>query len=78
MNTGTDDLLISDIESSCGCTAAITDSKVVPPNSSTKLRTTFDTKGRIGMNTKFIIIHTNDPATPARQLTLMGRVLPKD
>jgi hypothetical protein len=77
MNTGTDDLIINDVESSCGCTSAMTDSKVIPPNSSTKLRTVFDTKGRIGMNTKFIIIHSNDPSGPARQLTMMGRVVPK-
>jgi hypothetical protein len=78
MNTGTDDLLINDVESSCGCTSAITDSKVIAPNSSTKLRTVFNTTGRLGMNTKFIIIHSNDPSTPARQLTLMGRVVAKD
>jgi hypothetical protein len=78
MNTGTEDLIINEVESSCGCTSAITDSKVIAPNSSTKLRTVFDTKGRIGMNTKFIIIHSNDPSTPSRQLTLMGRVVAKD
>jgi hypothetical protein len=78
MNVGTDNLIINDVESSCGCTSAITDSKIIAPNSSTKLRTTFDTKGRLGMNTKYIIVHSNDPSSPARQLTIMGRVVPKD
>ena len=77
MNVGTDDLVINDVESSCGCTSAITDSKVIPPNSSTKLKTVFDTKGRVGGNTKSIVIHSNDPSVPAKQLTIMGKVIPK-
>ena len=76
-NVGTDDLIISDIESSCGCASAITDSKTIAPNSSTKLKTVFDTKGMIGTNRKFIIVHSNDPANPAMQLSIRGNVVPK-
>jgi len=76
-NIGTGDLIINDVESSCGCTSAITDSKVIAPNSSTKLRTVFDTKGRLGVNTKFVTVHSNDPSTPSRRFSIMGRVVPK-
>jgi hypothetical protein len=76
-NVGTDDLVINNIESSCGCTTAITESKIISPKGSTNIKTVFDTKGRIGMNTKFIVVHSNDPSVPARQLTILGRVIPK-
>jgi len=76
-NIGTDTLYISDIESSCGCTAAIPDSKVVAPNSSTKLKASFNTTGRVGINTKFVTVHSNDSAAPNKQLVIEGRVLPK-
>lgn len=76
-NIGTDTLYISDIESSCGCTAAIPDTKVIPPEKSTKLKVKLDTHGRIGINTKFITIISNDSKSPNKVLTLEGRVIPK-
>jgi hypothetical protein len=76
-NIGTDTLYISDVESSCGCTAALPDSKIVAPNSSTKVKATFNTTSRVGSNTKFVTIHSNDSVAPNKQLVLEGRVIPK-
>ena len=76
-NIGTDTLYINDVESSCGCTAAIPDTKSIPPQSSTKLKVKFDTHNRLGINTKFVTVFSNDSKSPNKVLTLEGRVLQK-
>jgi len=76
-NIGTGDLIINDVELSCGCTSAIIDNKVIAPNSFTELKAVFDTKGKPGMSSLFIMVHSNDPSAPARQFTMMGKVVPK-
>jgi hypothetical protein len=76
-NIGTDTLYISDIEASCGCTTALPDSKSIAPNGSTKLKATFNTSGRIGVNTKMITIHSNDSAAPNKVVVIEGKVIPK-
>ena len=76
-NIGTDTLYITDVESSCGCTAVSPSKKVIGPDESTKLKIIFDTRGRLGINTKFVTIHSNDSAFPNKVLVIEGRVVPK-
>jgi hypothetical protein len=76
-NIGTDTLYITDIETSCGCTVAMPDSKSIAPNNVTKLKVTFNTTGKVGINTKMITIHSNDSAAPNKVIQIEGKVLAK-
>ncbi len=59
-NEGLSNLLIRRIEASCGCTAVVPDSRVVPMGDSCNIQVTFRTKGREGKQFKTIQITTND------------------
>ncbi len=60
-NTGTGNLYITHIGTSCDCTHARALDTLIPPGTSTKIKTTFDTKDYYGKTTRTISISTNDP-----------------
>ncbi|MGH9323989.1 MAG: DUF1573 domain-containing protein [Vicinamibacteria bacterium] len=61
-NTGTEDLEIRRIATSCGCTAAITTDRIVPPGGSTTLKVTLETRKYKGVVERSISLASNDPA----------------
>jgi hypothetical protein len=61
-NIGGAELVLSNIETTCGCTAAVPDVDVLQPGQSTELVVTFDSKNFTGPQHKFIRIHSNDAA----------------
>jgi hypothetical protein len=65
-NTGTADLKIGNLVTSCGCTTAELSSDVIPPGQRADLTVTFDanyhpTSGEV---TRLVWFATNDPAQP--------------
>jgi uncharacterized cupredoxin-like copper-binding protein len=78
MNTGGDILKISDIRAACGCTAAKPDKTELKPGESTKLKITFNSKGRKGPQIKTVNFNTNDPAKPSVTLTIKCNIIVKD
>ncbi len=65
-NTGTADLVISNLVTSCGCTTAELSSSVIPPGHRADLTVTFDadyhpTRGEV---IRLVWFATNDPAQP--------------
>ena len=58
-NSGSDTLIISDIEVQCGCTQAETSKKVLLPNESATIKVVLDTKTLDGLSVRKVIIHTN-------------------
>jgi hypothetical protein len=59
-NTGSDSLVISDVQASCGCTSTILDKKVVAPGDTANLKVTLDPRGKgIGKIEKAIWITTS-------------------
>ncbi len=58
-NTGSSPLIIKDVRPSCGCTLAEKPEAPVAPGKEGIIKTTFDTKGRIGNNHKTIVVDTN-------------------
>jgi len=65
-NTGTADLVISNLVTSCGCTTAELSSSVIPPGHRADLTVTFDadyhpTRGEV---TRLVWFATNDPTQP--------------
>ncbi len=58
-NTGDSPLIIKDVRPSCGCTLAEKPEAPVAPGKEGIIKTSFDTKGRIGNNHKTIVVDTN-------------------
>ncbi|MDI6766967.1 MAG: DUF1573 domain-containing protein [Bacteroidota bacterium] len=59
-NIGTDTLIISNVSSSCGCTAALMSNDHIPPSDSAALSITFDAKQFSGKIRKTVTMQTND------------------
>ncbi len=75
VNTGTDDLTIKDVFTSCGCTAASAFSGEVMPAGRGAIAARFDSSNYLGPVTKTISVSTNDPLKSMVVLTLTGRVV---
>lgn len=75
-NTGTKPLVITRVQTSCGCTAAMMESSVIDPGKSGKLRVQFNPKGQKQIVTRTVTIHSNDEAQPALALRVSAEVVP--
>jgi hypothetical protein len=75
-NTGQNLLVIKNVTTSCGCTGAMVDEKKeFAPGESGKIRFTFNTEGRVGLNTKTITVDSDDPVHSKVTLTLVCNVV---
>lgn len=70
VNRGKSTLLITNVSTSCGCTAAVEDRKQIPPGGRGIIKATYHTKGRPGHATKVITVACNDPVNPNYQMKL--------
>lgn len=61
MNTGSEELEIKRLSTTCGCTAAITKDRTVPPGGSTKLEVTLETRKYKGFIERSVSVASNDP-----------------
>jgi Protein of unknown function (DUF1573) len=59
-NTGTEDLTLLRIATSCGCAAALPAERVVPPGGSTTLQVTLETRKYKGAIERSVSIASND------------------
>jgi hypothetical protein len=59
-NVGTEDLTILRISTSCGCTAAEPEVKVIRPGASTSLKVIFETRRYEGQVERTVAVATND------------------
>ncbi len=73
-NDGKSDLIIRNIRSSCGCTAAAPSKKVVSPGESVPIKVTFDSRGKRGRQSNSVTVITNDPKTPTSILRVTCNV----
>ena len=63
-NTGNEPLLISDVKTSCGCTASDYPKEPVAPGETGEIEAVFDTSGKTGSQTKNVTVMTNtDPSS---------------
>jgi hypothetical protein len=63
-NTGSADLLITDVISTCGCTVTEYPKEPIKPGQEKKLEVTFDSNNRRGFQSKMISVLTNaQPST---------------
>lgn len=76
-NTGTSILVIKKIAPACGCTGVIADEKKeFQPGESGKIKFTFHTEGRTGVNEKTISVETNDPNHPNKIVSFSCNIIP--
>ena len=73
-NTGGADLLIMDVRASCGCTAATPEKNKLAPNESTELNVEFNSAHKMGKQTKFVYIKSNDPENKTLKIRFDGMV----
>jgi hypothetical protein len=73
-NEGTAELVITKVDSSCGCTATKIGKQVLQPRDTTQIKVVFDSKGKTGASTAKLTIKSNDPANPELTFMLNGFV----
>ena len=70
-NKGNATLRIEKVQTSCGCTGATVGEKTeYKRNESGEIKVNFNTQGRSGHQEKTIIVYSNDPETPMKNLTI--------
>jgi len=75
-NEGKAPLVISNVQSSCGCTAAKPSKPQFEPGESGEIQVTYDPKGRSGVQAKDITVVCNDPSRPSFSLKITADVWP--
>src|SRR6185503_7008189 len=74
-NTGTKPLVITRVQTSCGCTAAMMESSVIDPGKSGKLRVSFNPHNQKQTVTRTISVYSNDPVDSVLQLKVSATVV---
>ncbi len=75
-NTGATDLIISSASGSCGCTVPDYPKQPIKPGKSAKLKVSFDSTGKPGMQQKTVTISSNTQQG-TEVLTIKANVVPK-
>jgi len=78
VNTGKDKLVIKDVKTSCGCTAAVVSGKNLEPGEKGNLRIELDTAKRSGKMTRTVTLLSNDPEQPSQTITLEVNIQKRD
>jgi hypothetical protein len=73
-NAGGDTLIIENVRTSCGCTAALVSEKRIAPGEKGDIRVTFNSSGFQGKPHKTVTVWSNDPDTPKTTLSFSGIV----
>jgi hypothetical protein len=73
-NTGTEDLVISEVTTSCGCTAASLTTKSLKPGASTALGVSVDTRSTPGKLERYVTITSNDAQKKTLVVTVSADV----
>jgi hypothetical protein len=76
-NTGTKPIVVTKVETSCGCTVADYNKQPVAAGQHGAIRLTYNPHGNVGRLSRTIAVYTSDlGSTPAAQLQLSGNVTP--
>jgi uncharacterized protein DUF1573 len=76
-NFAAEDLVVEGTSTTCGCTAALLESKVIKPGGSTPLRVTLETRSARGRVVRSVLIRSNDPARSPFEVKLEATVIPE-
>ena len=72
-NVGTDTLRITQVRTSCGCTAAES-SKIIAPQKDGQIEVTYNTGANVGKVSKTVYVFSNDVEVPQRSVSIHGVV----
>ncbi|MDZ7269152.1 MAG: DUF1573 domain-containing protein [candidate division KSB1 bacterium] len=72
-NVGSDTLKITQVKTSCGCTAAES-SKIIPPQKEGQIEVTYSTGHSSGRVYKTVYVFSNDVTAPQRSISIHGVV----
>jgi hypothetical protein len=72
-NVGADTLKITQVKTSCGCTAAES-SKIIAPQKDGQIQVTFNTGANLGKVSKTVYVFSNDVEAPQRSVSIHGVV----
>jgi hypothetical protein len=76
-NFGSEDLVIENVTTTCGCTAALVDgNKVIKPGGTAPLRASLQTRESSGRVDRRILVRSNDPTTSLLEIKLEVTVVP--
>ncbi len=75
-NFGNQDLVIESVSTTCGCTAALMESKVVKPGGTTPLRVSLETRAYKGRVVRSVLVRSNDPQTGLLEVKVEATVEP--
>lgn len=73
-NKGDEELIIENVEASCGCTGVLASSDRLKPGESGELKVSYDSTVRSGEVTRDIFVDSNDPGRPEIVLKIYARV----
>lgn len=74
-NAGEENLLLTKVKPSCGCTAAVASATEIAPGATATLRATLNPKGKFGSQSISVRVSTNDPTHPTQVFRLSGTIL---
>jgi Protein of unknown function (DUF1573) len=77
-NFGTADLVIENVSTTCGCTAALLADKVIKPGSTTPLRVSLETRTYSGKVERTVLLRSNDPAASTVEVKVSVLVVPPE
>jgi len=73
-NKGNKPLVISEVETTCGCTAALLSDSLIDPGGASEIKVTFNSRGRAGDQLKHVNVYTNDPQHKTVGLSIEGYI----
>ncbi|WP_424961706.1 DUF1573 domain-containing protein [Ekhidna sp.] len=76
-NVGNEPLIISDVRTTCGCTAPEWPREPVAPGKTAKIKVVFNSAGKMGMQNKVITVMSNAVNNPER-VKIVTNVMPPD
>jgi len=74
-NAGDSPLIITNVQTTCGCTATNWEREPILPGEKSSIKVTFNSAGKMGMNNKVITIISNSVA-PLNQIKIVANILP--
>jgi Protein of unknown function (DUF1573) len=75
-NFGNADLVIESVSTTCGCTAALMENKVVKPGGTAPLRVSLETRAYKGRVQRSVMLRSNDPEAELFEIKVEATVEP--
>ena len=74
-NLGEGELIINNVKSSCGCTAALVSKNILHKEEKGEVEVKFNSGHYVGKVTKSVVVNSNDPENSKYKLTITGEVI---